>query len=126
MNSKVVYVVPNFRTISVLALGPHFRPLLALGCLCPHFGTMPIWGAQCWNRTFHLENESLIVKLYTTLTWHQVHLDDTCQYGDANIPVPTPYLAVPALGWCQNGVQHIHYRVGYISYFKKFLPMENQ
>lgn len=71
--------VQCFGTVAVLALGPHSCPVVALGCLPPHIGPVPIWGGQCWNRAPHLGTENLILNLSATLTGQW-------QYGDINIP----------------------------------------
>jgi hypothetical protein len=51
----------------VLELGPHFRPVLELGRGCPHTGTVPLWGAQCWNRAPRSGTANLTLYLSSTL-----------------------------------------------------------
>jgi hypothetical protein len=51
----------------VLELGPIFRPVLELGLRCPHTGTVPLRGAQCWNRAPRSGTANLTPNISATL-----------------------------------------------------------
>jgi len=62
-----IHVGPHYGTGPVPALGPILVPVPALGHSLPQISTMPIWGAQFWNRAPHSGTENLILNLSATL-----------------------------------------------------------